>query len=102
MSDVLEKTKLTFEKLGVSSEEAVDELFRELTSQADSEAKSIANEEAVEGFRIRWLGRKNSISVRLRENWLKPAPSDLKRSRDSGSAGWDAKTAFPCDYAKIG
>src|SRR5487761_973659 len=79
MSDVLEKTKLTFEKLGVSSEEAVDELFRELTSQADSEAKSIANEEAVEGFRIRWLGRKNSISVRLRENWLKPAPSDAKK-----------------------
>ena len=79
MSDVLEKTNLTFDKLGVSSEEAVDELFRDLTSRMDSEAKAISSSEAAEEFRIRWLGRKNSISVRLRDNWLKPAPPDTKK-----------------------
>ncbi|HKF50875.1 MAG TPA: phenylalanine--tRNA ligase subunit alpha [Candidatus Acidoferrales bacterium] len=79
MADILEKTKLTFEKLGVSSEEGVDGLFHELTSQMASEAEAVSNAEAAEEFRIRWLGRKNSVSVRLRENWLKPAPPDGKK-----------------------
>lgn len=79
MSDVLEKTNLTFDELGVSSEEAVEELFRNLTSQMDTEAKSISSDGTAEEFRIRWLGRKNSISVRLRDNWLKPAPPDAKK-----------------------
>jgi phenylalanyl-tRNA synthetase alpha chain len=79
MSNILEKTKLTFDKLGVSSEEAVDGLFRELTSEMDFEVKAISTPSAAEEFRIRWLGRNNSVSVRLRENWLKPAPPDAKK-----------------------
>lgn len=79
MADILEKTNLTFEKLGVSSEQNVDALFAELTSRMEMEAKSVSNAEAAEEFRVRWLGRKNSVSVRLRENWLKPAPPDAKK-----------------------
>jgi phenylalanyl-tRNA synthetase alpha chain len=79
MVDILEKTNLTFEKLGVSTENAVDGLFRELTARMEMEAKAVSSAEAAEEFRIRWLGRKNSVSVRLRENWLKPATSDGKK-----------------------
>ena len=79
MADILEKTKLSFEKLGVSSEPAVDELFRELSVRASEETNFIRDAEALEAFRIRWLGRKNSVSTRVRENWLKPAPAEAKR-----------------------
>ena len=79
MADILEKTNQTWEKLGVSSEESVDALFAELTSRMEAEANSVSNAEAAEEFRVRWLGRKNSVSVRLRENWLKPASPDAKK-----------------------
>lgn len=79
MADILEKTNLPFAKLGASSEPAVDELFRELSAHASEEAQYIRDADALEAFRIRWLGRKNSVSSRVRENWLKPAPPDAKR-----------------------
>ncbi|HEV2299182.1 MAG TPA: phenylalanine--tRNA ligase subunit alpha [Candidatus Acidoferrales bacterium] len=79
MAGILEKTNLSFEKLGVSSEPAVDELFRELSARASEETQSIRDADALEAFRIRWLGRKNSVSSRVRENWLKPAPPEAKR-----------------------
>ena len=79
MADILEKTELSFEKLGVFSEESVDALFAELTSRMESEGKTVSTAETAEEFRVRWLGRKNSVSVRLRENWLKPAPPDAKK-----------------------
>jgi phenylalanyl-tRNA synthetase alpha chain len=79
MADALEKTNLTFDKLGVSSEGAVEALFRELTSQMQCEATAVSGPAAAEEFRIRWLGRKNSVSVRLRDNWLKPASPDAKK-----------------------
>lgn len=79
MADILEKTNLTFEKLGVSAEESVDALFAELASRMEAETKSVSNADGAEEFRVRWLGRKNSVSVRLRENWLKPAPPEAKK-----------------------
>jgi phenylalanyl-tRNA synthetase alpha chain len=79
MADILEKTSLSFEKLGASSEAAVDGLFRELSDRASEETQSIRDTGALEAFRIRWLGRKNSVSTRVRENWLKPAPPEAKR-----------------------
>jgi phenylalanyl-tRNA synthetase alpha chain len=79
MADILEKTHLPFEKLGASSEAVVDELFRELSARANTETQSIHDAGALEAFRIRWLGRKNSVSTRVRENWLKPAPPQAKR-----------------------
>lgn len=79
MADILEKTSQSFEKLGVSSEEGVAELFRELTSRMQSEVAAISKPEEAESFRIRWLGRKNSVSLQLRENWLKPTPPPAKK-----------------------
>ena len=79
MADILEKTKLSFEKLGVASEGSVDVLFRDLAARASSETQAIHDADELEAFRIRWLGRKNSVSTRVRENWLKPAPPEAKR-----------------------
>ena len=79
MADILEKTNLLFEQLGASSKPAVEELFRELSARASEEAHSIRDADAVEAFRIRWLGRKNSVSTRVRENWLKHASPEAKR-----------------------
>lgn len=79
MPDILDKTNQPFETLGVSSQQAVSELFRELNSRMQAEADAIASAEQAESFRIRWLGRKNSVSLQLRENWLKPAPPEFKK-----------------------
>ena len=79
MSDILEKTSQPFETLGVSSEDGVLELFRELTSRMQSEAAALSTPEQVESFRIRWMGRKNSVSLQLRENWLKTASPLAKK-----------------------
>jgi phenylalanyl-tRNA synthetase alpha chain len=79
MTDILEKTALPFEKLNISSEPAVVELFRQLSARAKAETQSIRDADALEEFRIRWLGRKNSVSTHVRENWLKSAPPEAKR-----------------------
>ncbi|MFQ5927790.1 MAG: hypothetical protein ACE5MH_10205, partial [Terriglobia bacterium] len=80
MPDILEKTTLPFDQLGVSSGEQgaqIEELFHKLLNLADQEA--VSNAEDLEKFRVRWLGRKKSISARVRENWLKPATGEDKK-----------------------
>jgi len=76
--DILEKTKLPFSELGVSSASEIEELFRKLLQKAEGEAKSISTEEQLEELRIRWLGRKRGVLTLVTENWLVPAPPPSK------------------------
>jgi phenylalanyl-tRNA synthetase alpha chain len=46
---------------------------------AEEEAKCLTDSEALERFRVRWLGRKNGISTRVREHWLIPSPPAAKK-----------------------
>src|SRR3984957_13415720 len=77
--DALQKTSLRFDQLAVSSAADADALFNELRAQAETEAAQIHNAEALESYRVKWLRRRDGISSRITENWLKPAPPDAKK-----------------------
>ena len=79
MANILEKTNLTFEKLGVPSEAGVQALFDELLRAADGELQAVGSAEELETFRVRWVGRNNSAKSRVQENWLKLAPPEAKK-----------------------
>jgi phenylalanyl-tRNA synthetase alpha chain len=65
---------------GVSAPEQVAALFAALHAEAASGAASVHNAEQLESFRVAWLGRKAGVLTLVSENWLKPAPSGLKRA----------------------
>ncbi len=77
MSDVINKTSLPFDQLNVSSGAEIDSLFENLLKLAAEE--SVSNSDELDIFRIKWLGRKNSVLTRVRDNWLKPAPPESKK-----------------------
>ena len=60
-------------------DDSLDKAFAQVAQQATTEAESLANPEAIEAFRLRWLGRKqgrlNDVSA-----WLKAAPPQAKKS----------------------
>ncbi|HEV2488767.1 MAG TPA: phenylalanine--tRNA ligase subunit alpha [Candidatus Acidoferrales bacterium] len=85
MTDILEKTTLPFEKLGVSSEVQVGELFADVRRQFDKEKSDLSkvgvqNLAHGEALRLSWLGRKNGVLARITDNWLKAATPALKRA----------------------
>ncbi|MHB8753962.1 MAG: phenylalanine--tRNA ligase subunit alpha [Candidatus Acidiferrales bacterium] len=79
MPDILEKTNLAFDKLGVSSLADVDVLFADLLHAADQELARVVSADELEAFRVRWVGRNNSIKSRVQENWLKHASAETKK-----------------------
>jgi len=79
MSDILEKTNLRFGDLGVSGDTEIESLFRQIHDRANEEVNSIGGPKDLESFRVRWVGRKNSIFSRIQDNWLVPAPSEQKK-----------------------
>ena len=82
--DVLQKTTSRFEQLGVSSQDGVDALFKELQAAASTEAAQVRGPESLEAFRVKWLGRRDGICSRITENWLKPAGPELRKSVGAG------------------
>ena len=58
---------------------ALDKAFAAVSRQAQDEAAQLATPDAIEAFRLRWLGRKqgrlNDVSA-----WLKAAPPSAKKS----------------------
>ena len=79
MANILEKTDLTFEKLGVPSEAGVQALFNDLFRVAERELLGVGSADELEAFRIRWVGRNNSVKSRVNQNWLGGAPPEMKR-----------------------
>lgn len=79
MTDILQKSSLAFDQLGVSTGIQIENLFRGLVEAASAEAKHITNALDLEAFRVKWLGRKSGISTLVRENWLKKSPPEQKK-----------------------
>ena len=77
--DALQKTQLSFDQLGCSSEDELAALTRELLTLAESEAREVRSANTAEQFRIKWLGRKDSVNSRITDNWLKAAPPEAKK-----------------------
>jgi phenylalanyl-tRNA synthetase alpha chain len=92
MSDVLEKTNLTFDKLGVSSPAQILALFAEVRREFDQQNSDLFNVGVSESspqlnklnrsgvLRLDWLGLKKGVLKRINDNWLKTAPPALKRT----------------------
>lgn len=60
-------------------EAALEQAFSGLAGQAADSARTLASPEAVEQFRLEWLGRKQGRLKLVSEAWLKSAPPDAKK-----------------------
>jgi phenylalanyl-tRNA synthetase alpha chain len=57
----------------------LDRLFVRLEREARQAAAGLGSAEAIENFRLDWLGRKQGRLRQLSDLWLKSAPADQKR-----------------------
>ena len=60
-------------------EAALDQAFAALERQARGEAAALSGEEAVETFRLQWLGRKQGRLNEVSGRWMKAAPPEAKK-----------------------
>ncbi len=60
-------------------EAALDQAFAALEKQAAEDAAALGSPEAVEAFRLRWLGRKQGRLNDVSSRWLKAAPAAAKK-----------------------
>ena len=56
-----------------------DTAFSELEQQARLAAAGLESPEAIEAFRLEWLGRKQGRLKQLSDTWLKAAPVEEKK-----------------------
>ena len=73
-------TAKTLNELGIRDRLAVTEEFAKVRDRFDLEAKRNQDAAAWNITRQVWLGRKSGILTQITENWLKPAPPELKRA----------------------
>jgi phenylalanyl-tRNA synthetase alpha chain len=74
----------TLAALGATQPHQVAPLFAEIRSRFDIESATMHNESVWRTFRDAWLGRKSGVLAQITDNWLKPAPPDLKRAVGAG------------------
>lgn len=81
------KVNKTLKDLGISTPEAISELFAKISALMEGERQALvahgASDERERGQKIkelrdRWLARKGGIVSLIDENWLKKAPKELK------------------------
>src|SRR5271165_113110 len=56
-----------------------DQFFAQVEAEVRQAAAGIRSPEAVENFRLEWLGRKQGRLKQLSDHWLKAAPGEKKR-----------------------
>ncbi len=69
----------TLAGLGVTQAAQVSARFAEVRAHFDGHFSTVQDESDWKMFRDRWLGRKSGVLTLITDNWLKPAPPDLKR-----------------------
>jgi phenylalanyl-tRNA synthetase alpha chain len=77
-------TKQTLAQLAVDSPQKVASLFEGLRAAFDRDAAQDIDSIDLGITRVNWLGRKSGVLSEIGENWLKPAPKDLKSSVGQG------------------
>jgi len=58
----------------------LDRVFAELEGEVAAQTRALNSEEAMEAFRLEWLGRKQGRLGQLSAAWLKSAPVEAKKS----------------------
>src|SRR5664279_1812780 len=66
--------------LSAFDDESLDKAFAALATQANDDAAALDGPEAVEAFRLEWLGRKQGRLTEVSARWLKAAPPEAKKS----------------------
>jgi phenylalanyl-tRNA synthetase alpha chain len=66
-------------QLSSFDEAALEQAFSALSAQVSDSARTLATPDAIERFRLDWLGRKQGRLKLVSEAWLKSAPPDAKR-----------------------
>jgi phenylalanyl-tRNA synthetase alpha chain len=61
-------------------EASLDKAFAALEQQARAGASALSGEEAVEAYRLHWLGRKQGRLNEVSGRWLKAAPPEAKKA----------------------
>ena len=62
------------------NDSALDKAFATLEKQARDDAAALGSPEAVEAFRLEWLGRKQGRLNEVSGRWLKAAPPEAKKA----------------------
>src|SRR5487761_2750484 len=62
------------------SEASLAQAFAALEAEARSAAAALLSSEAVENFRLAWLGRKQGLLNEVSTLWLKSAPAEAKKA----------------------
>jgi phenylalanyl-tRNA synthetase alpha chain len=62
------------------NDDALDKAFAALDAQAAAAAAELNGSDAVEAFRLAWLGRKQGRLKAVQDLWLKAAPPEAKKS----------------------
>jgi len=70
----------TLAEQSILTAEQVVAAFAEVRAQAETDLRGVSNEKQFEEFRNHWLGRKSGVVTKITDNWLKQAPTDLKKS----------------------
>src|SRR5271170_3928071 len=60
-------------------EDDLSAAFAKLAAEVEDSAKNLSGAEAVEQFRLHWLGRKQGRLKAISDAWLKTAPPDAKK-----------------------
>jgi phenylalanyl-tRNA synthetase alpha chain len=68
-----------FAELGISQPNEVVTLFDGVRAEFDAEMANLYSDAIWQAYRNDWLGRKSGVLAQITDNWLKPAPPDLKR-----------------------
>jgi phenylalanyl-tRNA synthetase alpha chain len=69
----------TLAEIGATTPESAASLFAQLRGEFDAATGAIADDASWKALRDGWLGRKSGILSLVTDNWLKPAPPELKR-----------------------
>jgi phenylalanyl-tRNA synthetase alpha chain len=84
MPNIENPTAKTLADLGVAESVGVAPLFDEIRVRFDLEILRARDEANWNITKVMWLGRKSGVLAQITDNWLKPAPPDLKRAVGAG------------------
>ena len=82
MTIKLNSVTQTLAQLGITAagqQARLSELFAELRAEFDRDAAAVSDAASWKAFRDAWLGRRAGRLNQVADNWLKPAPPDLRR-----------------------
>lgn len=73
-----DKIRKPLSEIGVTTAEQCAALFNDLRQQVSSDRAAVNSTDALENFRIAWLGRKSGRLSLVSDSWLKLASPELK------------------------